>query len=241
MEHATRAAFAPSGRLRFSINLGNPILARRDSDSGELAGVSVDLARDFAARLGFDAAELVAYDSAGKAVAGLLAGDFDCGFFAIEPARAADIAFSSPYVLIEGCYLVKDFSKVRSNADVDASGTSVTVGAGSAYDLFLTRTLQHATLERAPTSPAVVAHFLEHGTDVAAGVRQQLAADLEHYDGLRILPEAFMTIRQAMGIAKTRGPAAAKLLKDFVALRKAEGFIAKALARHHIEGAQVAN
>lgn len=239
MDDETRAALAPSGRLRFSINLGNPILARRDAASGELAGVSVDLARDFAAGHGFDI-ELVAYDAAGKAVAGLLAGEVDLGFFAIEPARAADIAFSEPYVLIEGCYLVKDGSPVRSNQDVDVAGTSVTVGAGSAYDLFLTRTLEHATIVRAPTSPAVVQHFLEHETDVAAGVRQQLAADLEHHSGLRILPEAFMTIRQAMGVAKTRGAGAARLLEEFVAQKKAEGFIGAALARHHIEGAQVA-
>ena len=44
-------AFAPTGVLRASINLGNPILAGRDAATGEPAGVSVDLARALGARL----------------------------------------------------------------------------------------------------------------------------------------------------------------------------------------------
>jgi len=49
---ATAALLAPTGRLRASINLGNPILAGLDAASGEPRGVSVDLARALAERLG---------------------------------------------------------------------------------------------------------------------------------------------------------------------------------------------
>ena len=45
-------AFTPTGVLRASINLGNPILANKDAATGEPVGVSVDLARNFAQRLG---------------------------------------------------------------------------------------------------------------------------------------------------------------------------------------------
>ena len=37
-------AFAPTGTLRASINLGNPILANADKASGQPVGVSIDLA-----------------------------------------------------------------------------------------------------------------------------------------------------------------------------------------------------
>lgn len=60
-------ALAPSGTLRATINVGNPILARRAEAQDGVAGVSVDLARALAARLGVPL-ELVVLDAAGKAV-----------------------------------------------------------------------------------------------------------------------------------------------------------------------------
>ena len=152
------AAFTPTGKLRASINLGNPILAHA-GDDGQARGVSVDLATEFARRLGVDL-ELVVVDAAGKSVDAVATEQADIGFFALDPVRGASIAFSAAYVLIEGCYLVKDASPLRSNAEVDAAANRVVVGKGSAYDLFLGRTLQHARILRSPTSPTVVDTFL---------------------------------------------------------------------------------
>ena len=232
------ARFAPSGVLRAAINLGNPILAGTDAD-GAPQGVSIDLARAFAERLGV-AVELLAFDTAGKSV-DAVAGDLaDIGFFAIDPLRGAAIAFTAPYVLIEGCYLVRDDSPLHANEEVDRDGRIVVVGRGSAYDLHLTRTLQHATIERAATSQAVVQTFLERGADVAAGVRQQLESDARRVGGVRLLDGRFMVIRQAMGTPKSRGDDAARLLREFVETMKADGFVARALERHRISGASVA-
>src|SRR5262249_5658780 len=162
----------PTGKLRAAINLGNPILAGKDT-SGRAIGVSVDLAHELAKQLGVEP-ELVVLDAAGKSVEAVTNGRADVGFFAVDPARAASIAFTAPYVLIEGCYLVREGSPVRTNEDVDWEGMVVVVGNGSAYDLFLTRELKHATMVRAPTSPTVVETFLQRNADVAAGVKQQL-------------------------------------------------------------------
>ncbi|MDR5733433.1 ABC transporter substrate-binding protein [Caballeronia sp. LZ025] len=230
---------APEGKLRASINLGNPILANKRAQTGEPFGVSIDLAREFARRLGVDM-ELVVFDTASKSVEAVANEQADIGFFAIDPLRGASIAFTAPYVLIEGCYLVRDESSIRRNEDVDREGVRVTVGKGSAYDLFLTRELKHAEIVRAPTSQAVVQTFIEQGLDVAAGVRQQLESDAARTTGLRLLGERFMVIRQAMGTPKSRGEAAADLLRAFVEDVKASGFVADALKRHGIEGASVA-
>ncbi|MDR5741252.1 MULTISPECIES: ABC transporter substrate-binding protein [unclassified Caballeronia] len=230
---------APEGRLRASINLGNPILANRRADTGEPFGVSIDLAREFARRLNVDI-ELVAFDTAGKSVEAVANEQADIGFFAIDPLRGESIAFTAPYVLIEGCYLVRDESSIRANDQVDREGVRVTVGKGSAYDLFLTRELKHAQIVRAPTSQAVVQTFIDQGLDVAAGVRQQLEADAARTPGLRLLGERFMVIRQAMGTPKSRGDAAADLLRAFVEEMKGSGFVAEALKRHGIAGASVA-
>jgi polar amino acid transport system substrate-binding protein len=229
---------APAGRLRAAINLGNPILANIDA-GGRPIGVSVDLARKLAQQLDVEV-ELVVVDAAGKSVEAVVEDHADVGFFAIDPVRGAGIAFTAPYVLIEGCFLVRADSPLQSNDEVDRAGTRVAVGKGSAYDLFLSRELKHATIERAPTSPAVVDHFVEHRLEVAAGVRQQLESDARRLGGLRLLPGRFMVIQQAMGVAKSRGAEAAGYLGRFVEKMKAGGFVAEALARHRIEGASVA-
>lgn len=233
------ASLAPTGKLRASINLGNPILATADPATGAPVGVSVDLARNLARLLGVEL-ELVVFDAAGKSVEAVKNEQADIGFFAIDPVRGAGIAFTAPYVLIEGSYLVRDESALRTNDEVDREGRTVAVGKGSAYDLYLTRELKHAQLVRAPTSPAVVDTFLEQRLDVAAGVRQQLEADARRLAGLRLLPGRFMVIEQAMGLPKGRGDAAADLLRRYVEAMKASGFVAEALARHGIQGATVA-
>jgi polar amino acid transport system substrate-binding protein len=233
------ARLAPTGMLRAAINLGNAVLAGRDAATGAAKGVTVDLAGELAKRLGV-ALELVVVDGAAKSVDAVVSERADVGFFAIDPQRGADVAFTAPYVLIEGCYLVPDDSPLRANEDVDRAGRVVVVGGGSAYDLHLSRTLQHATIVRAPTSQAVVETFIDRGADVAAGVRQQLEADARRLGGVRLLDGRFMVIRQAMGIAKRRGDAAARWLAAFVEQVKAEGAVAGALARHGIDGASVA-
>jgi polar amino acid transport system substrate-binding protein len=235
---AIHSAFTPSGKLRASINLGNPILAYRDAE-GNAAGVSVDLATEFARMLGAEL-ELVVVDAAGKSVDVVVGEGADIGFFAIDPLRGEHIAFTAPYVLIEGCYLVKDSSPIVSNEGVDVAANRVVVGKGSAYDLYLTRSLQHARILRSPTSPTVVDTFLEEDAEVAAGVRQQLEADAARHGGLRLLDGRFMVIRQAMGTPRSRGEDAAAFLAAFVEQMKANGYVAAALARHGIEGASVA-
>lgn len=236
---AVAGKFAPAGRLRVAINLGNPVLARRDPGSGSLTGVSIDLAENFAQRLGVEVG-FVPFDSAGGSVEAVTREEADIGFFAVDPTRGEGITFTAPYLLIEGCYLVRHDSAIRSNEEVDRPGHRIVVGKGSAYDLFLTRELRQARIVRAATSPAVVDLFVEQGIDVAAGVKQQLEAGARRFPGLRLLPGRFMVIRQAMGLPKSRGAEAAAILGRYVEEMKAGGFVARALSRHGIEGVSVA-
>ena len=232
-------ALTPTGKLRASINTGNPVLVRKDAAGGRPTGVSIDLAQAFADQLGV-ALELAVFDTAAKSVDALGSGLADIGFFAIDPLRGEEIAFTAPYVLIEGSYLVRDDSPIKSNDEVDRAAHRVAVGQGSAYDLYLTRQLKHAQIVRAPSAPAVIDLFREQQLEVAAGVRQMLVADAQRFPGLRLLPGRFMVIRQAMATPKERGEAAAAVLCQFVEQMKASGFIENALARHGIKGATVA-
>ncbi|MFP3606713.1 transporter substrate-binding domain-containing protein [Paraburkholderia sp. SIMBA_053] len=239
LNDAAVSALAPTGQLRVTINLGNPILANMDQSTGKPFGISVDLATELAERLGVPV-EFLVIDAAAKAVDAVTNGFADLGFFAIDPVRGAGIAFTPPYVLIEGCYLVRQESPITDNRQVDESHNRVAVGAGSAYDLFLSRELTRADIVRVPTSPAVVDTLIEQGLEIAAGVKQQLLSDARRYASLRLLEEPFMVIQQAMGVAKVRGDAAAQLLEAFIEERKKTGHMSGLLARHDIQGATVA-
>lgn len=233
-----RSRLVPGGTLRAAINLGNPLLARRDGD-GDVRGVSVDLARELAARLATPLS-LHVVDTAAASVQAVRDEVADIGFFAIDPARGAGLAFTAPYLLIEGAYLVRGDAPLAANEEVDRAGTRVVVGRGSAYDLHLTRALERAEIVRAPSSQTVVQTFLDQHHDVAAGVRQQLEADAARHPGLRLLPGRFMVIQQAMGLPQARGDVTRRALAGFVEEMKAAGFVAAALARHAVHGASVA-
>ena len=233
------AAFSPTGVLRASINLGNPILANKDAATGEPVGVSIDLARAFARRLGVGI-ELVVFEKAAASVDAVKNEKADIGFFAIDPARSEGLRFTAPYVLIEGSYLVRDASELTDNAQVDRAGQRISVGAGSAYDLFLTREIRQAEIVRLQGAAAALATLRSGQVEVAAGIRQLLEGEALREPGVRVLPGRFMVIQQAMGMPASRGAEAQALLAAFVEEMKASGFVADALERHGIEGAIVA-
>jgi len=229
---------APTGKLRVGINYGNPVLATRDPTSGDLSGVAVDLARELGRRTGLPV-ELVGFESAGKMVEGLRAAAWDVAFLAIDPGRAGEISFTAPYIEIEGTYLVPAGSPLRTIADVDREGVRVGVSSKSAYDLFLSRSLQHAQLVRAPDPNAAVELIVAGKVDVVAGVRQHLVTNAETLHGSRVLDGRFMVIQQALGIPKGRD-AGAKYLREFIEDVKASGLVAQAIEKAGIRGVSVA-
>jgi polar amino acid transport system substrate-binding protein len=181
----------------------------------------------------------VTFTGAGNVVEALRTQQVDLGFVAIDPVRGADVDYTAPYVIIEGAYLVRNDSPLHANEEVDRPGARISVGRNSAYDLFLTREIKHATLVRVMGSPNVVDQFLAQRMDAAAGVKQQLEMDAKRVGGVRLLPGRFMVIEQAMGVPKGR-KAAQAWLSAFIEDMKASGFVADALKRHRIEGAAVA-
>jgi polar amino acid transport system substrate-binding protein len=220
---------APAGNLRAAINFGNTVLAQKDPASGEPRGVSVDLARELGRRLGVPV-ELVTFDAAGKVFDALGADAWDVAFLAIEPVRAAQVSFTAPYVVIEGTYLVPVNSPLRAIGDFDRDGIRIAVGNKSAYDLYLSRTLKHAQLVRAPTSPAAIELFVRDRLEAAAGVKQPLVQYAQSNPGVRVIDGRFMAIEQAMGMPRGRA-AGARYLGQFVEEMKASGFVARALQR----------
>src|SRR5580693_8902804 len=223
---------APTGTLRAAINAGNVVLVQKDASG--VHGVTVDLANELARRLGTPIA-LTVYDAAGKVTDAVKTGEWDIAFLAIEPVRAKLIGFTAPYVIIEGTYMVGADSPLKTTADVDRDGVRIAVAKGSAYDLYLSRTLQHATLVRYPSPPLALSGFVADKLDAAAGVRQFLVHYAKTNPTMRVMPDHFQEIREAMGtpLGRDIGPGASGLryLRSFVEEMKSSGFVRQALDR----------
>ena len=233
-----RSDLAPTGKLRVGINYGNPVLATKNRASGDLHGVAVDLARELGRRLDLPV-ELVGFESAGQMVEGLKAGAWDAAFLAVDPGRTGEITFTAPYIEIEGTYLVPGGSSLQTIADVDRAGMRIGVSANSAYDLFLSRSLQRAQLVRA-ADPTAAFELLGAGkVDVVAGVRQSLMANAEKLPGARVLAGRFMAIQQALGIPKGHD-VGAKYLREFIEDVKASGVVARAIETAGVRGVSAA-
>jgi polar amino acid transport system substrate-binding protein len=183
--------------------------------------------------------DLVGFESAGKMFAAVRTGAWDVAFLAIDPGRADEISFTAPYIEIEGTYLVPAGSPLRAIADVDRDGVRIGISANSAYDLFLSRSLQHAQPVRAPDPNAAVDLLVAGEVDVVAGVRQHLVASVEKLPGSRVLDGRFMAIQQALGIPKGRD-AGEKYLREFIEDVKASGLVARAIEKAGLRGVSVA-
>ena len=224
----------PGGVLRAAINLGNPVLAQ--GTAGEPSGVTVDIARELGVRLGV-AVELACFAAARESLAAMVRGDADVCFLAVEPARAAEVAFTAPYVVIEGVFVVPEQSAITTVAEVDRAGVRIGVNEGSAYDLFLSRTLRQASLVRGPDG---IGLFREQGLDAAAGIRQVVSAFVAGHPGFRVIGDPFMQIRQALGTSRARAPESIQFLAGVIEDLKASGFIRDALRRSGQDTALVA-
>jgi polar amino acid transport system substrate-binding protein len=230
-EIATAARdLAPSGILRAAINLGNSVLAQPGEEGDDPKGITVELARELARKLGLPL-QFVLYDAAGHVFAASERSEWDVAFLAVQPERSEKISFSPPYLTLEGTYLVRDGSRYRVTADLDRPGVRIAVTENAAYDLYLTRTLNDARLVRASTPRAALQVFLEQELDALAGVREILAAYLEVDSAFSILPDQFSSIQQAVAVPAGR-PTAAAIVRAFIAELKESNFVWDVLTSH---------
>jgi polar amino acid transport system substrate-binding protein len=97
---AVRAELIPTGKLRVGLILSNAVLVTKDPQSGELRGVTIDLGRELAARLGVPF-EPVGYANPAKLAESFGSNAWDIAFIAIDPARATVVDFSHPYMEVD--------------------------------------------------------------------------------------------------------------------------------------------
>jgi polar amino acid transport system substrate-binding protein len=235
---AARSDLAPNGKLRVGINFGNNLLTARDPVTRAPSGIALDLAAELGRRLSVPV-EIVSYESAGALADSASTGAWEVGFLGAEPQRANQISFTAAYLEIEATYLVPPGSPLRTIADVDRDGIRIIVPAKAAYDLYLTRSLQHASLTRAAGADAAFKSFVSEKMDALAGLKPRLVTDHDKFPGSRILEGRFTAVQQAVGTPKGHD-AGAKYLREFVEDIKATGLVARTIEKNGVRGVSVA-
>ncbi|MFK7945630.1 MAG: transporter substrate-binding domain-containing protein [Paracoccaceae bacterium] len=234
MDSETLAELAPTGELRAAVNLGNILLVTGKAGDGTPTGVSPDMARAVADRLGVPV-RYVTYPSPGAVADAAQQGTWDIGLIAYEAERAETIAFSPAYVEIEATYLVPASSSAQSLSEIDRPGMRIAVSARSAYDLYLSRTLEHARLERAEGLAGALELFSSAGLDALAGLRPALLENARTLSGARVLDGQYTTVRQAIGVVPEHARAAV-FLAEFVREARASGVVQGFVDRHGVTG-----
>src|SRR5512134_3561556 len=233
-----RKEIAPTGMLRVGINLGNFLLTAKDSKTGEIRGIAVDLGRELGRRVGVPV-EIIGYPTPGELADAATFGAWDVGFVGAEPQRAKEIDFTAAYVEIEATYLVPPDSPLREISDVDREGVRIAISEKSAYELYLARTLKHAKLMRAKGGDGAFKLFVEKKLEALAGLRPRLVKDHEKLPGSRVIYGRFTAVQQAIGIPRGR-LAGAKYLREFVEDIKASGLVARTIEKNGVRGLTVA-
>ena len=234
---ALRAELAPTGTLRVGLNLSNFLIVNNACAAGEPSGIAPDIGREIARRLGVPVA-FVKYPSPGDLAAAAPSNTWDVGLIGADPLRASEIAFTSAYLEIEASYLVLKDSPICTIDEVDRPGIRIAVGDKTAYDMYLRRTLKHATLRRAPGLEASYRLFVDQRLDALAGLRPRLVQDQAKHPGSRILEGRFTAIQQAIGTPIVR-QAGAAYLQELVNDIKT-GLVAGLIAKHGVQGVSVA-
>jgi polar amino acid transport system substrate-binding protein len=232
-----RAECAPGGTLRVALNLSNFLLVTSAAEGAEPVGIAPDIGREIARRLGLPL-QFVRYPNPGALAADAAQDRWDVGLIGADPLRAAEIAFTSAYLEIEASYLVPAGSPLQTLADVDRPGVRIAVGDKTAYDMYLRRTLQHASLHRAQGLDASHDLWVAQGLDALAGLRPRLLLDQARHPGSRILDGRFTAVQQAIGVPIAR-QATARWLQAFAAEAR-QGLVAALIARHGVQGVSVA-
>jgi polar amino acid transport system substrate-binding protein len=233
-----RTDLAPTGTLRAGLNFGNVLLTGKDPATGQARGVAFDMAQELSRRLGVPL-QVVPFESAGALADAAAKNVWDVAFLGAEPQRANEISFSPAYVEIESTYLVPANSTARTVADIDRDGARITVAAKSAYDLYLTRNLQHAQLVRTENVDTAFKRLVDEKMDALAGLRPVLLTYVDKLPGSRVLDDRFTTVQQAVGTPKGR-EAGAAYLREFVEDVKAGGLVAQLIEKNGVRGLTVA-
>jgi polar amino acid transport system substrate-binding protein len=229
-----RELLAPTGRLRVGVYLGSPLSVVHDRATGETRGLSVDLGKELANRLGVPF-EQVTYQRIAEVLAAMKAGDVDFTISNATPARATDVAFSQTLLSLELGYLVSATSSVKILADIDRPGVRVAVSKGSTSERTLPKILASASVVPAPDLKQAIDLLARGELDVFATNKPILFEMSDALPGGRVLDGNWGQEHIAIAIPKGRDEGM-EYVRHFVDDVQANGTLAQAVSRAGLRG-----
>jgi polar amino acid transport system substrate-binding protein len=237
---AAEPVLAPTGQLRAAYIVANLAQARRDPATGVVSGVVADLTLELGRRAGVPTT-IAPLATAADVLEAVRSGSADIGFVAPNPQRKGVVLYSQTYMLVQQSALVRADSKMQSVRDLDGATQAVGVNTDDSVGVWLQERLGAARVRATPDYTLREAvQWLTDGTVIAfAGNRQRLAANTRGATGLRLLPDNFYGVPQAIAVPQDRSDRL-KWINAALDDLRASGFLADSVLRSGVDGLDVA-
>jgi polar amino acid transport system substrate-binding protein len=229
-----RAVLAPTGKLRVGVFPGSPLSMARDSTTGEMHGLGIDLGKEFAKRLGVPF-EQMQFQRIAEVLEAMKAGDVDFTISNATPTRAVDVNFSHTLISLELGYLVPAASPITTIAEVENAGVRVGVTQGSTSQTTIPKMLPNVTVVPAQNLKHAIEMFERRELDVFATNKPTLFEMSDQMPGARVLDGRWGVEHIAIATPKGR-EAATEYVRRFVADVQASGLLAQAVERAGLRG-----
>lgn len=226
---------APSGKLRVGVFAGSPLSMIQVAKTGETHGITFDLGRELAKRLGVEF-EQVTYGRVAEVLAGIKAGEVDFTVSNATPVRARDVDFSQTVLSLELGYLVPANSPIVSLGDIDKPGLRIGVTMGSTSERTLPVLLPNALVIPMPSLKEAIHKLGTDHLDVFATNKPILFEMADAMPRGRVLDGHWGVEHVAIAIPKGRD-AAHDYLRRFVDDVRQSGFLARAMEQAALRGA----
>jgi polar amino acid transport system substrate-binding protein len=230
---------APSGTLRAALIGSNPVLVTRRAD-GTIGGVSVELAKLVAERLGVSF-EPVVYPDTDSYAKSFGTGQWDIAIGPRTPVAESHSDFSSDFMLVDNIFVAAPGREFADASEVDRPGVKVAVVLNGAPDQFLSKTLKSAQLVRISGSSEAMIEALRTGkADVYGSNAENVHKVAEGLPGAKVIPGAFRSVRMAIAFPKARSATANNKIAEIVDAAKAGGLIQRSIEEARLKGVRVA-
>jgi polar amino acid transport system substrate-binding protein len=232
---------APTGRLRAAIAVGpsgSTFRGTVDSPGGRPKGVPADLATAFGARIGLPV-EFVSYGNYPDLLDAGARGDWDVTFLPYDDARTRVIDYGPSYYDQSYTYLVRVGVPIARVADLDRAGIRLAVAEGSVTARNRAGVIKAATIVRFRTLDQIREQLRTGTVDAAGAGRETLLGLAAQLPGSKVLDDAFLVERVAIGVPRGRR-AALGVAAAFLEEAKRDGTVRRAFDAAGFKDAVVA-
>lgn len=230
----------PTGKLRFGVVFApkmSALFVIKD-ETGQPRGITVDLGKDLANKLGVPVEFMVAPNT-GLLTDAVASAQIDAAFMPVDDERRKRLDFGPAYCLVESTYMVTASSGIKTLAEVDRPGVRVVGIANTTTIRAAGRSLKNTAPVAASSIDDALALLRAGQADAFALGRDSLPDFVAEFPGSRIVDGGFQQTGVAIAVPKSR-PQALAYVTAFMNEAKTSGAVRRAMDRAGMKGLAVA-